>query len=222
MMSFKQYIEEGFNIKTIINKLKNNKKVINIVKKYSNQTTTKLASVLITLPLIKSLLQLTPDKIIKAQMIADALKTTILGESVLFETIVKRGNKWLVMNKAKTKVLGTHDSEEKAKKQLAAIEINKHINEQIDLSIQSPRPPPDVLNDLQLWQPVQDKSNPDHGVGMWTDKTHIYVYNADPQSEIGWYRFVLTDEQKIEMFTPIWKFRIPVPGIDDPPPTRYA
>jgi len=30
------------------------------------------------------------------------------------------------MNKAKTKVLGTHDSEEKAKKQLAAIEINKH------------------------------------------------------------------------------------------------
>jgi len=41
------------------------------------------------------------------------------------ETIVKRGNKWLVMDKAKTKILGTHGSEEKAKKQLAAIEINK-------------------------------------------------------------------------------------------------
>jgi hypothetical protein len=45
---------------------------------------------------------------------------------ILNEVIVKRGDKWLVMNKAKTKTLGTHDTEAAAKKQLAAIEINKH------------------------------------------------------------------------------------------------
>jgi len=41
------------------------------------------------------------------------------------ETIVKRDGKWLVMNKAKDKVLGTHDTEKMALKQLAAIEISK-------------------------------------------------------------------------------------------------
>jgi len=41
------------------------------------------------------------------------------------ETIVKRDGKWLVMNKAKDKVLGTHDTKELALKQLAAIEISK-------------------------------------------------------------------------------------------------
>lgn len=44
----------------------------------------------------------------------------------LGETIVKRGDKWLVMNKAQDRVLGTHETELKAKKQLTAIEINKH------------------------------------------------------------------------------------------------
>ena len=39
--------------------------------------------------------------------------------------IQKRGNKFVVTDKAGTKVLGTHSSESKAKKQLAAIEISK-------------------------------------------------------------------------------------------------
>jgi len=49
----------------------------------------------------------------------------IRSEMSLDESIVKRGDKWVVMNKDKTKVLGTHDSEKKAQAQLAAIEISK-------------------------------------------------------------------------------------------------
>ena len=41
------------------------------------------------------------------------------------ESIVKRGEQWLVMNSDKTRVLGKHESEKKAKAQLAAIEISK-------------------------------------------------------------------------------------------------
>lgn len=44
----------------------------------------------------------------------------------LLETIVKLDNKFIVMNKDKTKTLGTHTTLKKAKKQLAAIEISKH------------------------------------------------------------------------------------------------
>lgn len=43
----------------------------------------------------------------------------------LKETIVKRGKKFIVMNKAKTKVLGKHETRKSANRQLAAIEINK-------------------------------------------------------------------------------------------------
>lgn len=43
----------------------------------------------------------------------------------LKETIVKRGKKFVVMNKAKTKVLGKHSTKKAARKQLAAIEISK-------------------------------------------------------------------------------------------------
>jgi len=46
----------------------------------------------------------------------------------LKETIVKRGKKYIVMNKAKTKVLGKHETRKSADKQLAAIEINKGYN----------------------------------------------------------------------------------------------
>jgi hypothetical protein len=43
----------------------------------------------------------------------------------LNEKIVKSGNQWKVMNKKGTKTLGTHDTREKAVKQLQAIEISK-------------------------------------------------------------------------------------------------
>lgn len=39
--------------------------------------------------------------------------------------IKKRGSKWIVTNKSGDKVLGEHPSKEKAKAQLAAIEISK-------------------------------------------------------------------------------------------------
>lgn len=47
-------------------------------------------------------------------------------KTYLLETIVKRDDKFIVMNKEKTKTLGTHNTLKKAKKQLAAIEISKH------------------------------------------------------------------------------------------------
>ena len=40
------------------------------------------------------------------------------------EYLKKKGNKWVVLSK-KGKLLGTHDTKEKAMKQLAAIEANK-------------------------------------------------------------------------------------------------
>jgi hypothetical protein len=43
----------------------------------------------------------------------------------LQETIVKRGQKFVVMNRNKTEVLGTHRTKKEAGKQLAAIEISK-------------------------------------------------------------------------------------------------
>ena len=45
--------------------------------------------------------------------------------TLLNEKIAKRGNSWVVLNKAGTKVLGTHPSRKKAVKQLQAIEISK-------------------------------------------------------------------------------------------------
>ncbi len=39
--------------------------------------------------------------------------------------IKRRGDKWVVTTSDGKKVLGTHDSEESAKKQLIAIEISK-------------------------------------------------------------------------------------------------
>jgi hypothetical protein len=46
-------------------------------------------------------------------------------ESDVQETIARRGNRWVVMNRNETKVLGVHGSKEKAQRQLTAIEINK-------------------------------------------------------------------------------------------------
>ena len=41
-------------------------------------------------------------------------------------SIKKQGDKFVVTNRAGTKVLGTHKTREAATKQLAAIEISKH------------------------------------------------------------------------------------------------
>lgn len=45
---------------------------------------------------------------------------------LLCEFVEHRGNKWVVVDHTRTKVLGTHDTEEEANKQLRAIEANKH------------------------------------------------------------------------------------------------
>ena len=58
----------------------------------------------------------------------DLMETTYYGVASkynLIEKIQKRGNKWVVLDSSGEKVLGTHETKEKAKKQLAAIEISK-------------------------------------------------------------------------------------------------
>lgn len=45
---------------------------------------------------------------------------------LLCEFVEHRGNKWVVVDHTRTKVLGTHDTEEEANAQLRAIEANKH------------------------------------------------------------------------------------------------
>ena len=57
----------------------------------------------------------------------------------LEESIKKRGNKFIVTNKSGSKVLGTHRTEESAKKQLAAIEISKKMNEDSEFESYSTR-----------------------------------------------------------------------------------
>lgn len=68
---------------------------------------------------------------IRFEQIGDKFYGEILPDSVkqLYEFIEKRGEKWVVLNHTKTKVLGTHDTEAEAKAQLTAIEISKHSHE---------------------------------------------------------------------------------------------
>jgi hypothetical protein len=46
------------------------------------------------------------------------------------ESIIKRGNKWLVTDSKGKKVLGTHTTKAKALKQLIAIELRKKQEEE--------------------------------------------------------------------------------------------
>lgn len=50
----------------------------------------------------------------------------LLAKRSLNEKIHKRGDKWVVTNKAGTEVLGTHDTRGEAVDQLQAIEASKH------------------------------------------------------------------------------------------------
>ena len=47
-------------------------------------------------------------------------------QELLCEYVERRGNKWVVLNHTKDKVLGTHPTRKEAMAQLRAIEINKH------------------------------------------------------------------------------------------------
>ena len=44
----------------------------------------------------------------------------------IVEFVEKRGDKWVVLDHTKTKVLGAHDTKADADTQLRAIEANKH------------------------------------------------------------------------------------------------
>lgn len=48
------------------------------------------------------------------------------GIEPMVEFVEKRGDKWVVLDHTRTKVLGTHDSKEDAEEQLRAIEANKN------------------------------------------------------------------------------------------------
>jgi hypothetical protein len=64
--------------------------------------------------------------VVRVAGLDEMLKTSVAARTKgLYESIVKRNDEYVVMNSDKTKVLGKHDTEKKAKAQLAAIEISK-------------------------------------------------------------------------------------------------
>jgi hypothetical protein len=76
-----------------------------------------------------------PDVVTNKPGIAVLHKQTVMSERLvnsfeeyiaINETIKKRGNNWVVLDKSGKKVLGTHPTHKKALKQLQAIEISKH------------------------------------------------------------------------------------------------
>ena len=69
--------------------------------------------------------------------------------------IVKRGNKFLVMYSKGKKVLGTHDSEASAERQLTAIHISQHKNESRLIKFS------DFLGEQLITLEYHDKLNPD-------------------------------------------------------------
>ena len=73
--------------------------------------------------------------------------------------IVKRGNKFLVMDSKGKKVLGTHDSEASAERQLTAIHISQHKNESRIISFS------DFLNEQLMTLEYHDELNPDFWEG---------------------------------------------------------
>jgi len=79
--------------------------------------------------------ELTPVGVVRVGL-KEMLKASVAARAKeLFESIVKRGDEYVVMNSKKTKVLGKHKSKKKANAQLAAIEISKkeRMNEEIEV-----------------------------------------------------------------------------------------
>jgi hypothetical protein len=79
--------------------------------------------------------ELTPVGVVRVGL-GEMLKASVAARTKeLFESIVKRGDEYVVMDSKKTKVLGKHKSKKKANAQLAAIEISKkeRMNEEIEV-----------------------------------------------------------------------------------------
>jgi len=78
MQSFKTYLlDEKFSVKSIVNKLKKNRKVINTIKNNAGLTTMKLSTLLLTVPVVKALVG-SPDRVQKIATIASSLKSMVL------------------------------------------------------------------------------------------------------------------------------------------------
>lgn len=94
-------------------------------------------------------------------------------QNELLETIVKRGDQWVLMNKAGTKVLGKHSTKGGALKQERAIQVSKHMNEQTDLILA------EKLKDLFFKKINEDIVNPDNKGKLTPQKTNPRAKNRD-------------------------------------------
>ncbi len=81
MKSFKQYINEGAKVDSILKKVRSMPKVLDLVRKHTDIN--DLAVMLMSIPLIsKFIVGATPDKMNTARLIANGLKQVVLGEGL--------------------------------------------------------------------------------------------------------------------------------------------
>lgn len=98
-------------------------------------------------------------------------------QNELLETIVKRGDQWVLMNKAGTKVLGKHPSKEAALKQEQAIQISKHMQEETNLILA------EKLKNKFFRDISEDIVNPDNIGKLTPQKTNPRAINRDKTRE---------------------------------------
>ena len=91
MKRFKSYLNERNLIKSLVDKLKKNKRVINMIRHKSSMTASKLGAALLTIPIVKSTLT-SADSIQKASMLAQSLKAIVLGEARLGKGVPAGGH----------------------------------------------------------------------------------------------------------------------------------
>jgi hypothetical protein len=89
------------------------------------------------------------------------------------ETIVKRDDKWVLMNKAGTKVLGTHPSREAALKQERAIQVSKRMHEETDLILA------EKLKNCFFGDISEDIVNPDNKGKLTPQRTNPRAKSRD-------------------------------------------